>query len=162
MFTNEEIVNHVENIFLKPLSWRCITSVIVGRSQCYKEKAFYEKLVYKPTSQVYNTVSNSWYKKPHKHWPCDQCGKYYVTATVLKKQKFRHSRAKSLLQRKLSFAKKIPKHTSQVSHMFSHRGEDLKMQDFDRCGKYFIKSTALKIVPKPTSQVCNTVNQLMR
>ena len=43
MFTNEEIVKHVENIFLKPLSWRCITSVIVGRSQYYKEKALYER-----------------------------------------------------------------------------------------------------------------------
>ena len=160
MFTNAGIVKHVETIFLKPLSWRCITSVIVGRSQCCKEKAFLwetnTKINFpgKPTHEIKSLTNMGFVISAENIFSQPLCWRCINLDTAGRSHFYKEN---------WEFCKKIfPKHTSQVSHMFSHRGEDLKMQDCDRCGKYFIKSAALKIVPKPTSQVCNKVNQLMR
>ena len=83
-------------------------------------------------------------KKALKHGLCDQCGKYFITTTVLKMHKFSHTGAKPLPQVKLWVLKVYISKTNipGEAHVYSHRRKAI---DCDRCGKYFITSPVLKM-----------------
>ena len=121
MFTNAGIVKHVETIFLKPLSWRCITSVIVGRSQCCKEKAFLwetnTKINFpgKPTHEIKSLTNMGFVISAENIFSQPLCWRCINLDTAGRSHFYKEN---------WEFCKKIfPKHTSQVSHMFTHTGE---------------------------------------
>ena len=126
MFTNAGIVKHVETIFLKPLSWRCITSVIVGRSQCCKEKAFLwetnTKINFpgKPTHEIKSLTNMGFVISAENILSQPLCWRYINL----------HSGAKPLLQRKLGVLQENISKTyfPGESHVYSHRRKALQVR----------------------------------
>ena len=78
---------------------------------------------------------------------CYMCGKYFSKTTVPKMHKFCHSGAKPVLKGKLLVLWEIVSQTNfpNESHGFSHRRKALQTQKCDMCGKYFSKTTVLKM-----------------
>ena len=68
-------------------------------------------------------------------------------ATGLKMRKYSHSGAKTFLKGKLLVLWEIVSQTKfpNESHGFSHRRKALQTQKCDMCGKYFSKTTVLKM-----------------
>ena len=109
MFTDAEIVKHVKNIFLKRLSWRCITSVIVGRSQCCKIN-----FPGKPTHEIKSLTNMGFVISAENIFSQPLCWRCINLDTAGRSHFYKENWE--------FFEKIFPKHTSQVSHMFPHTG----------------------------------------
>ena len=135
MFTNAVIVISVENVYK--------TAVLKTHKYSHSgAKPFLEGKLWVLWANVFYTNIpdeshvNSHRRKVLQTQKCDICGKY-----ISKPLAWRCAKGKLLVLWKIVSQTNFP----NESHVFSHRTKALQTEKCDMCGKYFSKTTVLKM-----------------